>query len=52
MELPFQSFGKLAGIFKSLSFGFEVSQLSSGPLQGRFHPAGSAVLPLLSTTPN
>ena len=52
MELSYQSSGELAGIFKSLGFGFEVSQLSPGPLQGRFHLAGSAVLPLLSITTN
>ena len=51
-ELSFQSSGELAGIFKSLGFDFEVSQLSPGPLQGMFHLAGSAVLPLLSITTN
>ena len=50
MDLNFASSGQLSGIFKSLGFGFEISQLSAGPLQGEFRLTGSAVLPLLSIT--
>ena len=52
MDLKFASSGQLSGIFKSLGFGFEISQLSAGPLQGEFRLTGSAVLPLLSITTN
>ena len=48
MDLFFQSAGELGGIFKSLGFGLDVSQLSAGSLRGRFQLTGSAVLPLIS----
>ena len=48
MDLFFQSAGELGGIFKSLGIGLDVSQLSAGPLRGRFQLTGSAVLPLIS----
>ena len=48
MDLFFQSAGELGGIFKSLGFGLDVSQLSAGSLRGRFQLTGSAVLPLMS----
>ena len=39
---------EFSGIFKSLGFGLDVSQLSAGSLNGRFQLTGNAVLPLMS----
>jgi len=52
MEIAFHSAGQLKAVMKSIGYEMEISQLSIGPLAGRFRLGGSSRVPVFSISTN
>ena len=52
MDQWFDSAGGLRSLLAGIGYGMEITQLSPGPLRGRFQLGGSPLVPLLSITTN
>ena len=52
MDQWFYSAATLRSLFEAIGYDLEISQLSPGALEGRFHLGGSRLVPVISITTN